>query len=125
MNRELEATPVAVWKSYLTWHLLESASPWLSKPFADEYFAFRGKDLGGATAAKPRTARCLESTEALLGEPLGRLYAERYFPPAAKAKVQEMVGGLLAVLKDDVAELKWMAPTPRSSRPSRRSMPTT
>jgi len=111
LNRELETTPVTVWRAYLTWHLLESAAPWLSKPFADESFAFRDKYLGGATAVKPRAMRCLESTEALLGEPLGRMYAERYFPPAAKAKVQEMVRTLLAVLKDDLRELKWMSDT--------------
>jgi len=113
LNRELAATPVTVWKAYLTWHLLESAAPWLSKPFADESFAFRDKYLGGATAAKPRATRCLESTEALLGEPLGRIYAERYFPPAAKAKVQEMVGTLVAVLKDDLRGLKWMSDATR------------
>jgi putative endopeptidase len=109
LNRELEATPVSVWRVYLTWHLLESAAPWLSKPFADESFAFRDEFLGGATAAKPRATRCLESTETLLGEPLGHMYAERYFPPAAKAKVQEMVRTLLAVLKDDLGGLKWMS----------------
>lgn len=81
LDRELEATPVTVWKEYLTWHLLESAAPWLSKPFADESFAFRDQYLGGAPAVTPRAMRCLESTEALLGEPLGRIYAERYFPP--------------------------------------------
>lgn len=113
LNRELEATPVAVWKSYLAWHLLESAAPWLAKPLADESFAFRDKYLEGASAVKPRWLRCVESTEALLGEPLGRLYAERYFPPAAKAKVQEMVGALRAILKDDLAELKWMSDTSR------------
>ena len=113
LNRELEATPVAVWKAYLTWHLLDSAAPWLSKPFADESFAFRDKYLGGATAMKPRAMRCLESTEALLGEPLGRKYAERFFPPAAKAKVQEIVGSLLAVLKDDLRELSWMSDATR------------
>ncbi|MDQ2870744.1 MAG: M13 family metallopeptidase [Acidobacteriota bacterium] len=113
LNRELTATPVAAWKAYLRWHLLESAAPWLSKPFAEESFAFKDKYLGGATAPKPRAMRCLESTEALLGEPLGRKYAERYFPPAAKAKVQEMVRTLVAVLKDDLRELKWMSDATR------------
>jgi endothelin-converting enzyme/putative endopeptidase len=109
LDRELGATPVATWKAYLTWHLLESAAPWLSRPFADESFAFKDKYLGGAPAVKPRAMRCLESTEALLGEPLGRKYAERYFPPAAKARVQEIVRTLLAVLTDDLRELKWMS----------------
>jgi endothelin-converting enzyme/putative endopeptidase len=113
LDLELESTPVAVWKAYLTWHLLESASPWLSRPFAEESFAFKDKYLGGASEMKPRATRCLESTEALLGEPLGRKYAERYFPPAAKAKVQEMVRGMLAVLQEEVAGLGWMSPATR------------
>ena len=122
---ELEATPVAVWKAYLTWHLLESASPWLAKPFADESFAFKDKYLGGATEMKPRAMRCLESTEALLGEPLGRMYAERYFPPAAKAKVQEMVRALLGVLQEEVGGLdvdgsRDQAAGPREARDLRR-----
>ena len=99
-----------MWKAYLTWQLLESASPWLSKPFAEESFDFRDKLLGGATAMKPRAALCVESTEALLGDALGRKYAERYFPPAAKAKVQEMIRTLLGVLKEDLDGLQWMGP---------------
>ena len=109
VNGELEATPVTTWKAYLTWQLLDSASPWLSKAFASESFAFAHKDLGRAATNEPRAMACLESTEALLGEPLGRVYVERYFPPAAKAKVQEMVGALVAVFKDDIRELKWMS----------------
>ena len=113
LDRELQSTPVEVWKAYLTFHLLESASPWLARPFAAESFAFRDKYLGGASEMKPRATRCLESTEALLGEPLGRKYAERYFPPAAKARVQEMVRGLLGVLQEEVGGLTWMAPATR------------
>lgn len=60
LNRELGATPVEVWKAYLAFHLLES-------------FAFPDG------APKSRSERCLESTEVLLGEPLGRKYAERFF----------------------------------------------
>jgi endothelin-converting enzyme/putative endopeptidase len=110
VDKELKATPVATWKVYLTWQLLASASPWLSRPFVEESFNFKDKFLGGMAEMKPRAVRCAESTEALLGEELGKKYAERYFPPAAKAKVQEILHNILAVLKDDVAELPWMAP---------------
>ena len=74
---------------------------------------------------KPRATRCLESTEALLGEPLGRKYAERYFPPAAKAKVQEMVRGLLAVLQGGGRRAEVDGSARPGSRPSRSSRPTT
>ena len=97
LNRELGTTSLSTWKAYLTFHLLESASPWLTAPTSAQ------------TATKPRAMRCVELTEALLGEPLGREYAARYFPPAAKAKVQEMIRTMLAVLKDDVRALTWMS----------------
>ena len=114
LDKELKETPVAVWKTHLKWQLLDSASPWLSKPFVDESFAFKDKHLGGAAEPKPRAVRCLESTEALLGEPLGKKYAERYFPPAAKAKVQEIIRALVAALKEEVAGLAWMTPATKS-----------
>jgi putative endopeptidase len=110
VDKELKKTPVATWKTYLTFQLIDSASPWLSRPFVEESFNFKDKVLAGAAEMKPRAARCAESTEALLGEELGKKYAERHFTPAAKAKVQEILHNILAVLKDDVEELAWMAP---------------
>ncbi|HET7500278.1 MAG TPA: M13 family metallopeptidase, partial [Kofleriaceae bacterium] len=109
VDKELKTTPVAAWKAYLRWQLLDAASPWLSKPFAEEAFAFRDRTLGGATERKPRAQRCLDLTETLLGEPVGRSYADRYFPPAAKAKAREIANSLLAVMQEDVAGLPWMA----------------
>ena len=104
LDVELRETPLPVWKAYLRWQLLDSASPFLSKSFVD---------ATGET--RPRAQRCLESTEGLLGDALGRKYVERYFPPAAKAKAQEIVRTLLAVLKDDVAALEWMRPETRKT----------
>jgi endothelin-converting enzyme/putative endopeptidase len=110
LNRELMETPVATWKAYLTWQLLDSASPWLSRPFVEESFNFKDKYLGGAAEIKPRALRCLESAEALLGDALGKKYVERHFPPAAKAKGQEIVRSLLAVLNEQVVGVQWMGP---------------
>jgi len=108
VDEELSETPVAVWQAYLRWHLLDAASPWLAKPFADEAFAFADQYLAHAAEPKPRARRCVDATEALLGEPLGKKYADRYFPPAAKAKVREIVRGLLGELRAEVAEVTWM-----------------
>jgi len=108
LEKELQETPLAVWKTYLTWQLLESASPWLSKQFADESFNFKERVLAGATEPKPRALRCASATDALLPEPLAKKYNERYFPPEARAKAQEISQNLLAVLQDDVAHLDWL-----------------
>ena len=104
LDVELRETQLPVWKAYLRWRLLDSASPFLSKPFVE---------ATGVT--RPRAQFCLESTEGLFGDALGRKYVERDFPPAAKAKAQEIVRTLLAVLKDDVAALEWMRPETRKT----------
>jgi len=110
MDKALEETPIATWKAYLKWHVIDSASPWLSKSFAEASFDFTDKYLGKAASMKPRAQRCANSTEALLGDALGKKYVERYFPPAAKAKSQEIALNLLAALKDEVAGVEWMTP---------------
>jgi len=110
LDKEFQNTPVATWQAYLKWHLLDSASPALSRPFVEESFNFTDKYLAKAASMKPRAQHCVESTETLLADPLGKKYAERYFPPAAKAKAQEIVRHLLAVLKEDVAANTWMQP---------------
>ncbi len=109
-DEELARTPLPVWRAYLKWQLLASASPWLSKPFVDEEFAFDQKYLAGVAEIKPRWKRCAESADFRLGEALGRKYVERYFPPAAKARVQELVRNELSAMKEILEGLTWMGP---------------
>ncbi len=101
-------TPLASWKAYLRWHLLCSAAPYLSAPFVNESFAFYEQYLSGAKEMKPRWKRCVESTDAVLGEALGRKYVEKYFPPPAKARAQELVKSLLLAMGDTIRGLDWM-----------------
>jgi endothelin-converting enzyme/putative endopeptidase len=108
VDRQLAATPLADWKTYLAWHLLRTASPSLSRPFVEEDFRFTSAYLQGAREMKPRWKRCVESTDSLLGEALGRKYVERYFPPAAKARMQDMVKNLLLAMGETVRGLEWM-----------------
>jgi putative endopeptidase len=110
VDRQLSQLPVADWKQYLTWHLLHSATGSLSDPFVQEDFSFYGAYLGGATAMKPRWKRCVESTDELLGEALGQKYVEKYFPPAAKARMQDLVKNLLLAMKETIESLEWMGP---------------
>jgi putative endopeptidase len=108
-NRQLEETSLADWKTYLKWHLLNSAAPSLSKEFVDEDFAFNHAYLEGAREMKPRWKRCVESTDNELGEALGKKYVEEYFPPAAKARMQELVKNLLWGMGDTIKGLDWMS----------------
>ena len=108
VERQLRQTSLADWKIYLKWQFLHAAADSLSDPFVNENFAFYGKYLSGATEIKPRWKRCAESTDQLLGEALGRKYVEKYFPPQAKARAQEMVGNILAAMRDTIEGLDWM-----------------
>jgi endothelin-converting enzyme/putative endopeptidase len=107
-DRQLAETPLPAWKTYLKWQLLHSAASNLSLPFVEEDFDFYGRTLGGAKEMKPRWKRCAESTDSLLGEALGRKYTEKYFPPAAKARMQELVKNLLLAMGDTIRGLAWM-----------------
>jgi putative endopeptidase len=103
LDRSLRETPVAVWRAYLRFQLLEAAGPYLSRLFVEE----------SPAKGKPRGQFCAETTEALLGDEVGRLYVERYFAPPARTRVEAMIGNLVATLKEDVAGVPWMAPETR------------
>jgi putative endopeptidase len=109
-DHELTSASPAEWRGYLKWKLLAASAPWLSKAFADESFNFNQKFLGGVGEKKPRGVRCAELTDQLLGEALGKKYVERYFPPAAKARVQELVKNELLAMKEIIEHLDWMGP---------------
>jgi putative endopeptidase len=111
-DRQLRETSLADWQTYLRSRVLDSAAPSLSADFVKAEFDFREAFLNGAREMKPRWKRCAEATDALLGEALGRKYVEKYFPPEAKARMQELVKNLLLAMKDTIEGLQWMsAPT--------------
>ena len=109
VDRQMQQTSLADWKTYFKWQLLNAMAPFLTTPLVDEDFAFNSKYLSGASELKPRWKRCVESTDGLYGEALGKKYAEKYFPPEAKARMQEMVKNLLAAMKDDIVTRTWMS----------------
>jgi putative endopeptidase len=111
VERQILATPIADWKIYLRWQLLNSFSDNLSEPFIDEHFNFYQKQLAGVSELKPRPIRCSEETDNLLGEALGQEYVKRYFPPEAKARSREMVDNIIAAMRDTIMGLDWMTPT--------------
>ena len=109
-ERQLVATPIADWKTYLRWQVLNSFADNLSQPFVDEHFAFVQKELAGVGELKPRPIRCSEQADDLLGEALGREYVKRYFPPEAKVRAGAMVSHIIAAMHDTIESLDWMTP---------------
>ena len=109
-NRIVQRTPLAVWRTYFRWRLLSDFAPYLTQNLVTEAFAFSGTTLSGTELNKPRWKRGLDLVNASIGEGLGRLYVERYFPPDAKARVDQMVRNLLAAYDADIDTLGWMGP---------------
>jgi putative endopeptidase len=107
-NRLLTATPLDQWKSYLRWHVLHANAGELSDPFVQENFNFYGRKLSGSKQIQPRWKRCVQSVNRNLGEALGQVYVEKYFPPEAKTHAREMVMNLIAALSTDIPALNWM-----------------
>ena len=105
----LASTPLPTWKAYLRYKVADSYAAALPKRFADAYFAFRGTTLTGVKEQLPRAQRCTAATDASLRDVLGKVYVEKAFPPAAKARAQALVDNLQGVLHDDIASLDWMS----------------
>jgi predicted metalloendopeptidase len=113
MGQMISTVPLADWKVYLRWHLINAAAPSLSTPFVDENFHFNGMVLTGTKEILPRWKRCVRSTDHSLGEALGQVYVKKAFPPEAKARALEMVHNLEAALADDIRQLPWMSEATR------------
>jgi putative endopeptidase len=106
--------PLTVWKDYLTFHALDHASGLLPKAFANERFKFYGTALSGAPQERARPKRALNATSAALGDAVGKLYVQRYFPPPAKAAAQAMVKNIVAAFGRRIDNLAWMSPATKT-----------
>jgi putative endopeptidase len=102
--------PLGTWKDWLTFHTIDRRSSYLPKAFVDERFAFYGRALSGAPQLAERWKRATAATSAALGDAVGQLYVKRYFPPQAKAQIQEMVKNIIAAFRVRIDKLDWMAP---------------
>jgi putative endopeptidase len=107
------ATPVAVWRDYLTVHYLDNMSPYLPSAFDDEHFAFYGKVLGGQDQQLDRQTRAVRLLDTRLGHPLGKIYVARYFPPESKAKVEQLISNILKAYDADIRTISWMTEATR------------
>jgi len=109
----LQATPLAAWRAYLTYHTIASAAPWLSTAFVNEDFAFRSR-FSGAKALLPRWKRCLRETDGDLGEALGQAYVAKTFPPEARARARAVIDDIRAAFHERLLHLTWMTDSTRA-----------
>jgi putative endopeptidase len=110
LDAQLTTTSLEDWKTYLRWHVVNDAATALPDKFVMEDFDFRGRALRGAKEIQPRWKRCVQATDRNLGEALGQVYVQKYFPPEAKAHALEMVHNLVGALREDLPTLSWMGP---------------
>jgi predicted metalloendopeptidase len=104
----LKSEPVETWRTYLRWHVLSSAAPFLGSAFVKESFSFYGKTLSGATELQPRWKRVLEAADHALGEDIGQLYVKAAFSPAAKARALEMIHFHKEAMRARILAADWM-----------------
>jgi len=108
VNGVLETESLESLKTYVTWHLLHSAAPWLSKPWVGANFTMQ-QYLTGQAKIKDRWKRCVDLTDGSLGEALGQKYVEVAFGAESKARMLKLVAALEKSLEEDMAELPWMS----------------
>jgi len=106
-------TPVAVWRDYLTIHYVHNMAAYLPRAIDDANFDFYGKVLGGQAQQLPRDTRAVHLLDSMLSHPFGKLYVAKYFPPATKAKAEELVANLLKAYDADIRTITWMSPVTR------------
>ena len=102
--------PLDAWKDWLTFHQINSHTDVLPTKLDNAHFAFYGTTLAGTPEQRSRDKRALDALNTDLGDAVGRVYAEKYFPASAKAEVGDMVKGIKAAFAKRVNTIDWMAP---------------
>lgn len=102
--------PLQTWQDWLAFHRVNEVAAVLPKAFDDAKFAFFSTELSGITAQQSRDKRAIGAVNGALGDPVGKIYAARYFPASSKAAIQTMVKNIVASFDQRITALDWMAP---------------
>jgi len=95
-------------KLWLQWQVINNTAPYLSDDFVNTRFDFYGKTLTGQPEMRARWKRGVQLVEGSLGEAVGKIYVEKHFPPAAKARMDELVKWLIEAYRESITNLDWM-----------------
>ena len=106
--------PIEVWKDWLAFHRINQMSPVLPKAFDDAHFAFYGAEIGGQPQQRTRDKLALSAVNRWLGDVVGKHYAEKYFPAAYKADIDNMVRNIKGALVKRIDVIDWMAPATKA-----------
>ncbi len=108
LNQELATQDLAAIKSYLRFHTISDAAPWLSEPFAQAHFEFFRHTLAGQDQQSARWKRCTALTDRALGFAVGQDWVQQHFPPSARQNTEQMVAALKQALAQDIQNIPWM-----------------
>ncbi len=102
------SVPLQDWKDWATFHAINRAAGLLPKAYADLSFGFYGTTLSGTPQQRPRDKRALSAVNNALGDAVGKIYVQKYFPASSREKIQQLVANLLAVFPERIDKLDWM-----------------
>ena len=105
----LKDTPLEVLKDFFQWQILDSAGGMLGDEVYEEVFDFNGRILTGAKEPRPRWKRGVSMVNGVLGEAVGQIYVEKYFPPANKTRMEELIKNLQIALGERIDAQEWMS----------------
>ncbi|MGH3845485.1 MAG: M13 family metallopeptidase [Pseudonocardiaceae bacterium] len=109
LGSALTTMPLADWKSYLKFRLIDDLAPYLNNDLITARFEFRGRDLAGQQEQRPRWKRGVAAVDSAMGDLLGERYVQRHFPPDAKARIDTLVGKLIDAYRTSINGLDWMS----------------
>lgn len=98
------------WRAWLKWHIISAGAPYMSDAFVGENFNFYGKTLSGTPELRERWKRAVSMIEGSLGEAVGKIYVQSYFPAQAKSRMEDLVANLIEAYRVSINELDWMSP---------------
>ena len=104
----IKTEPIASQIAYLQWKLIDGTASYLSDDISNQNFDFFGKTLSGKKEQSPRWKRAVGNVDGVLGEAVGQMYVQKYFPAAAKERMLKLVGNLQESLKERINNLAWM-----------------
>jgi putative endopeptidase len=114
LDKLMKERPLEDWKTYLRWHVVTAAAPYLHAAAEKEDFDFNGTVLRGQPTQEPRWQQSARVIDGHIGEALGKLYVEKHFPPEARARMKELVENLKAVFRDHLEKVDWMTDATRA-----------
>ncbi len=110
LSKLTASEPLDTWKALLTFHTLDENATLLPKAFDDLHFDFYGKTLQGTPQQRERWKRAVSATNTDLGDAVGQIYVQKYFPASSKAEVEALVRNLLTAFDQGIDKLDWMSP---------------